>query len=796
MVTRLRGNSAGGWWWAALLLPIGWFYFWTAVPEWRPGLIAKTNSSYYNLLTRGFLKGHLSLDLPADPFLATLRNPSDPIERGNHGLHDASYYQGKYYIYFGVTPVLLLFLPFRLLTGAFIDDGLAVPLFACGGLAMAFLLLRAVRARYFRATSSLAFAGCVLALGLANLVPMLLRRTSVWEVPISCGYFCAMTALYALFKAWHSPHRPAWLALASGAMGCAVGSRPTYLLGCSVLLLALVSMVREERQAARPRRLQLFLAACLPIAGVGVGLALYNYLRFGSPLDFGFRHLMNAEQVATERLFSWRFLWYNLRVYALAPAGWSPYFPYVALARLPLAPPGYLAVEDPYGILPNIPFVLLAFGIALRTPVERGRLGIFCAAVLAVAAGTGLMTASFGGAINRYMVDFLPAFIVLACIGLLAVAAQPWFRGWVGALAGAAIGGLLAYSALFNVLASVRHNELFRAEYPALYQRVAHEGNKPSALVDRWLGTAYGPVELKVVFPRDKIGALEPLLVTGRDFLADYLFVHYVSADSVQFGLEHTSRGTLLGPPMKIEPGAVQTLRIDLGSLYPPAGHPYFDAMSPAEALLRQETLRVTCNGEVALERRTPFYDASSRQPSIGSSAGRPGFIRPFSGKIVSLRRLPQAALAAPLEMLSGPLRLELILPPFQGSRTEPLLSMGEPGRGDLIYVRYESAKRISLGYDHWGLGGPVSAPIDVDYLATQVIEIDCGALHPEAVVVGRKPAAERPLSIRLNGRTVFDLEAPFYPYQPYTAIVGINEIGASTALQLFSGNIVKIGRR
>src|SRR5476651_2665636 len=132
-----RRLDAHAWFQAVLLLVIGWFYFWTAVPEWRPRLIARSNSSYYNLLTRGFMRGHLYLDLPVDPFLATLQNPSDPGQRGGHGAHDTSYFHGRYYIYFGVAPAVLVFLPFRLLTGSFIDDSLVVPLFACAGLGLA-----------------------------------------------------------------------------------------------------------------------------------------------------------------------------------------------------------------------------------------------------------------------------------------------------------------------------------------------------------------------------------------------------------------------------------------------------------------------------------------------------------------------------------------------------------------------------------------------------------------------------------------------------------------------------------
>jgi hypothetical protein len=794
-MTPLRRTDARTWLQVLLVVVIGWFYFWTSVPEIHPGLISKSDSSYYNLLTRGFLKGQLSLDLVADPFLATLKNPYDGKERGQHGAHDISYYRGRYYIYFGVAPVILVFLPFRLLTGYFIDDSLVVPLFACGGLAMSVLLLRAVRARYFPRAPLLAVAGGILALGLANLVPMLLRRANVWEVPIAGGYFCCMAALYALFQAWHAPRRAMWLALASAALGLAVGSRPTYLLGCPALLLALASLVGEERRAGRARRL--VLAALLPIATAGVLLALYNYLRFGDPTDFGWRRMLNVDQVATAQIFNWRFLWYNLRVYLLAPAGWGPYFPYVALARLPAAPAGFMLVEDPYGILPNIPVVL--FGLAtvgvgrLRQLEGRNRLAIYCAAVLTVAGGTGLMTASFAAATNRYMVDFLPAFIVLAAIGLLVLTARPWYRGGVARLCNGAIIVLLAFSALFNVLVSIRHNELFRAEHAELYSQVAHAGNLPSDVVDLLLRHEYGPVEMKVIFPEDKVGKIEPLVATGRDFLADYLFVHYLGRGLVRFAFEHTSRGSIVGEPVKIEPGAVQTLRVDLGSLYPPADHPYFDAMTPGEARRRQETVRVMLNGQVVLEQRSRFYDASSWQPSIGSFGAHPGDADRFSGKIISWRRLPEASLEEPLSPLFGLVRLALVLPPFSGPHSEPLLSSGETGHGDLVYVRYERAGQVSFGYDHWGKPGIVSAPVAAEPDSTHVVEIDAGTLHPEGRMI-RTPQemSGRHLLIRLDGRTVLDQPVLYWTCDPASVAIGLNAIEASTAEAQFSGRIVK----
>jgi hypothetical protein len=740
------------------------------------------------------MKGRLSLDMQADPFLATLKNASDPVERGAHGLHDASYYRGRYYIYFGVAPVLLVFLPFRLLTGQFIDESLASPTFACVGLIVSVWMMSRVRRRYFPGSSDLAAAGCVLALGLVNMMPALLRRSSVWEVPITCAYACGMTALFAIFEALHSRNPGRWLALASAALGLAVGSRPTYLPGCAAILLPLGYELRKRGLGGSAWR-RLALAATLPLAAIGVGLALYNYLRFGNPLDFGFRHLMNAEDVAHEQLMSLRFLWYNLRVYALAPAGWSRFFPFVTVARLPLPPSGHLGSEDPYGVIPNMPFALLALGIIgqlfRRRDLVPGELKAFALSVAVMAVGPGLMVSAFGAAINRYMLDFLPALIVLACLGLLWIDGRRWHRGLTRGAVGAIMAGLLIYSAAFNVLASLGHNELFRAEHPALYERVAHRWNWISYEWDRWRGTKYGPVEMRVVFPRNATGQIEPLVVTGQSFLSDYLFVHYLGPDSLRFGLVHTSQAGILGLPVPIDPGKIHTLRIDMGSLYPPADHPYFDRLVPAQARLLQREVRVTLDGNVVLERQMPLYDAISSRPSIGTSGDRPGLNRPFSGQILSWRRLPGANVE-PAAARYGPIRLQLILPPFTGVRSEPLVCTGEAGRGDLVYVRYDGVDRISFGYDHWGTGGDISAPKRVDPSATQVIEIDFGALYPGSHTTEEEGAVRRErLLIRLNGQAALDEQALFYPCDPHTVSVGINSIQASTASAGFTGTLI-----
>ncbi|MGA2139046.1 MAG: hypothetical protein ABSH14_09320, partial [Verrucomicrobiia bacterium] len=115
--------------------------------------------TYYNLLVQGFRAGQLSLKKEVPPGLAQLAAPYDPAvnlldQLPPYRLNDLSRYHGRLYLYFGVTPALILFWP----------------------------MLGALWRRYFAEVSVGVVAACVLALGLATGAPMLLSQADVYEV--------------------------------------------------------------------------------------------------------------------------------------------------------------------------------------------------------------------------------------------------------------------------------------------------------------------------------------------------------------------------------------------------------------------------------------------------------------------------------------------------------------------------------------------------------------------------------------------------------------------------------------
>ncbi len=117
-------------------------YMYTAPLGRLESLISNPADTYYNLLVQGFRDGHLSLKKEVPTGFARLADPYDPdanwLYRGMpYGLSDLSYYKGRLYLYFGVTPTLLLFWPFVALTGHYLFDRTAVTIFCAIGITAA-----------------------------------------------------------------------------------------------------------------------------------------------------------------------------------------------------------------------------------------------------------------------------------------------------------------------------------------------------------------------------------------------------------------------------------------------------------------------------------------------------------------------------------------------------------------------------------------------------------------------------------------------------------------------------------
>jgi tetratricopeptide (TPR) repeat protein len=408
--------------------------------------------SYYNLQVQGFRDGHLNVKREMPP---NLGDPAKMKWEENYGLDDLSYYKGKLYLYFGVTPALMLFWPYVALTGHYLLHRDAVVIFFSAGFLTGAGLLWAVWRRYFKESGVGVLAAGTLALGLGNFAPAILGRCDVYEVAISCGYALTMLALGGVWHALHDERRRwRWLAAASLACGLAIAARPSLLLGAVILLAPVFQAWREKR-----RVWPLMAAACWPIVAIGVGLMFYNALRFDNPLEFGQRYQL---PLTVHQQFRLRFLWFNFRVGFLEPARWTEHLPFVDSIVAPAAPAGYGDLNDAYGILTNLPLVWLALAAPLawrgRGMETCSQLRLFCSAVALLFGMCALPLVFHDSMCMRYEMEYVSPLLLLAAVGVFglerALAGRPVWRratrcGW---------GLLLAFTVAFNLFASYKSN--------------------------------------------------------------------------------------------------------------------------------------------------------------------------------------------------------------------------------------------------------------------------------------------------------------------------------------------------
>jgi hypothetical protein len=347
-----------------------------------------------------------------------------------------------------------------------------------------------------------------LALGICNSTPYLLNRATVYEIPIASG-FCSMAGgLFFLSRAV-GPQARVWAAAASGAMfGLAVASRAHLLLAGAVALAALTVYCWRRRS-----RTWLAFAAAWCVAGVAIGV--YNYERFGSPLEFGFRYQLagpgqNRVELAARNVTPGAY--YML----LSPPHFSSVFPWVRMVfrfpfdsaeRHPL-PPEYF-VEPTIGALWLAPFVIGALLIPGRRHKEAR---LIPTAALAMGAAVLLFLIPSHLATQRYEADFLPL-LVFAAVANIAL---------MNRRAPAAIACvLIAWSAAANLaLAEQGPYDDFLKKHPERYVRLARRFPSPSEA-----RVALNPaIRVRLAARLDEIGYRDPLVTIGQSHYCYFLF--------------------------------------------------------------------------------------------------------------------------------------------------------------------------------------------------------------------------------------------------------------------------------
>jgi hypothetical protein len=199
-------------------------------------------------------------------------------------------------------------------------------------------------------------------------------------------------------------------------------------------------------------------------------------------------------------------------------------------------------------------------------------------------------------------------------------------------------------------------------------------------------------------------------------------------------------------------------------------------------------------DGHTLLNVRQQFYPGGPQTALVGlnpyaaTTAGNQ-----FTGQILHVEQVGLDTLPPPPKSTGayGAVEMSVQFPPNMLGRGDPLVVTGVSGSGDFVYVKYVDLGHVIIGFDHWGVGGSLSEPIEVSYNDVHRIAISMDSLYPPEVR-SHMPATVR---VSLDGDEV--LEAPWhcYPSRDEDITIGKNEIGGSTCGAEFTGRILSVER-
>ena len=418
------------------------------------GLNPKTdfNDTNGNQITKelvdAFESGQVELKDKPGSDLLSMENPYDWSARTEQGVNakwDHVLYNNKYYSYYGIGPVILLYLPYHLITGHYLASLPGVLLF--NTLALIFLgmtfyqlmkkLFKDIPLSMFTAALIMIYASC----GVWYCTVM----ANFYEIAQSSGFCFTVLGAYFLVTSNvigsdKEAIKPLRAALSSLFLAIAVTCRPTTVIWCVVAVAFIVAGVMKLRRtdgalsskkeknsgdlnrSKKAAYIKYLAAALLPFVVIGGAQMIYNHARFGSFTDFGIAYSLTINDF-THTEFHTQLSAIGFFDYLFAPPSFTGEFPYVQSTLSTLGVNGYYfeATNNGAGLLfralPTFFLFGAPFALKYVDAKKRVRTAVLFSAVAFVAPFVIIASIWESGYGTRYMMDF--AWEMLVCAFLV-----------------------------------------------------------------------------------------------------------------------------------------------------------------------------------------------------------------------------------------------------------------------------------------------------------------------------------------------------------------------------------------
>lgn len=269
------------------------------------------------LSASALLHNNGKLDLNVSDELKALDDPYDYPSRQDNNInyyYDVCYYNGSYYSYFGIAPILTCVIPLRILTSFYYSSIVYTALFLIASLFIGFIVYKLLIKKFTNKNipTILFYLGYFAIIFGSNYLTLL--RGWKYDLAIASGIFYILLSMY--FVLTLNKKTILKCILLGFSLCFIVLSKPSYIIYYPILLLLAIPQIKELYFKCKEKNKLAFIKyiifTTIPIAILAIFQMWYNNIRFGSIIEFGAKYQLTSYNMTILMSFSFSKIIYGL----------------------------------------------------------------------------------------------------------------------------------------------------------------------------------------------------------------------------------------------------------------------------------------------------------------------------------------------------------------------------------------------------------------------------------------------------------------------------------------------------
>lgn len=256
-------------------------------------LMSSPENQDMNMVAEALSLGQAEFVYDVDEKLLNMDNPYDYSMRNELGVNyifDATYYKGHFYTYFGVAPVLVLFLPCYILTGRYIHTYLANIILMVLLIYFFSILYKMLIERYSSKISMTEYVLGYYTIIIGSGVGMLISGEK-YDVCMTSALLFTISTIIIMLRLNSRDYTKVKLTIAGITTGLIVLSKPNFGIWYIVIFYMLTQHLKKMPKKEALKNLIFFI---IPLAGEAILQMVYNYVRFDNIFEFGNQYQTGA----------------------------------------------------------------------------------------------------------------------------------------------------------------------------------------------------------------------------------------------------------------------------------------------------------------------------------------------------------------------------------------------------------------------------------------------------------------------------------------------------------------------